>query len=415
MPGSVLPVTTAARRARVGVATLFLTNGALFATVVPRYPEIKADLGLSNTAFGSAVAGYGLGALLLGLLSGLLVTRWGSARVATASALLIAANVTLLGVAPTWAALAGAMFLAGSLDSVADVAVNAHGLRVERAYGRSILNSLHGVWSIGAVVGAGLGTAAAGLGVPLLVHLPVVAVLFAALAAGASRLLLPGPDGSDRPAATTRPAEPGGSRATGRRGRAVAVLGGVAVLGTVAATAQVAEDTGATWGAVYLRQELGATAVVGGLAFTALQAAQTVGRLLGDRVVTRFGDRAVARAGAAMAGGAMAVALARPWPPSTVVAFAVVGLGIGTLIPACMRAADGLPGLAPGVGLTLVGSVLRISVLAAPPLVGLVADAWSLRVALLVVPMACALAVLLAGALPADGHARPARTGPGRA
>jgi hypothetical protein len=90
---------------------------------------------------------------------GALVARWGSAVVAPVSTLLIAGNLVLVGAAPAWLALALALFVAGSLDAVADVANNAHALRVERRYGRSILNALHAVWSIGAVTGARHGLA----------------------------------------------------------------------------------------------------------------------------------------------------------------------------------------------------------------------------------------------------------------
>jgi len=169
----------------------------------------------------------------------------------------------------------------------------------------------------------------------------------------------------------------------------------------------VMEDSSATWGTVYLREELGAAAAVSGIGFVALQMMQIVGRLIGDRVVTRYGDRAVARAGAALAGGAMAGALAVPAAVTTVLAFGAVGLGIGTLIPAGMRAADDIPGLPRGVGLTLVGSVDRIAILVSPALIGLLADAFSLRAALIVVPLATAVVVLLARALPTSPVQRP--------
>lgn len=138
-----------------------------------------------------------------------------------------------------------------------------------------------------------------------------------------------------------------------------------------------------------------------GLGFVALQTFQTISRLTGDRFVTRHGDRAVARVGAALAGGAMAAALSFPSTLMTVVAFGVVGLGIGTFIPASLRAADDLPGLPRGVGLTLVGTVLRIAVFAAPPLIGLMADTYSLRAALIVMPAAALVVLLLARTLPA--------------
>jgi MFS family permease len=378
-------LSTDARRARAAVAALFLVNGAMTGNLVPRFPDLKAELDLTNTAFGSAVGAYGLGALALGLLGGLLVRRFGSRRVAWMSSMAIAANLTLIGLAPSWLALAAVLAVAGALDSYADIGANAHGLRVERLYGRSILNSLHGVWSIGAVVGGVMGSAAAGLDIAVDVHLAAAASLFAAVALGASRFLLPGPDDA-------APAAPGHLR----------LAHGIVALGLIAAMAQTMEDTTAAWGGVYLREELGAAAAVSGLGFIALQATQTIGRLLGDRVVTRYGDRAVARAGAALAGGAMAFALALPSIATTIVAFGLVGAGIGTLIPGAMRAADRL--LPNGMGLMLVGTVLRIGLLVAPPLVGVVADASSLRAALLVMPAGAVLVIVLSRALSDGGR-----------
>jgi MFS family permease len=374
-------LSTDASRARGAVAALFFVNGAMTGNLVPRFPDLKAELELSNTAFGSAVGAYGLGALALGLLGGLLVRRFGSRRVAWLSSVAIAANLTLIGLAPAWLALAAVLAVAGALDSYADIGANAHGLRVERIYGRSILNSLHGVWSIGAVVGGAMGSAAAGLDVAVELHLAAAAGVFAGVALGTSRFLLRGPDAAEV-------AAPGGH---------VRLAHGIVALGLIAAMAQTMEDTTAAWGAVYLREELGAAAAVGGLGFIALQSTQTVGRLLGDRVVTRFGDRAVARAGAGLAGLAMAVALAVPGIAITIVAFGLVGAGIGTLIPAAMRSADRM--LPNGMGLMLVGTVLRIALLVAPPLVGVVADATSLRAALVLMPAGAVLVLVLSPVL----------------
>jgi hypothetical protein len=104
----------------------------------------------------------------------------------------------------------------------------------------------------------------------------------------------------------------------------------------------------------------------------------------------------------------MGAALAFPSVPSTIAGFAAAGLGIATLIPAAMHAADRLPGLRPGTGLALVTWLLRIGFLASPPVVGLLADAAGLRVGLLVVPVAGVLTVVLAGAL--SGRVRPSRS-----
>ncbi|KQZ90376.1 hypothetical protein ASD62_14870 [Phycicoccus sp. Root563] len=196
-----------ARRARWATAAMFATNGAVFANVVPRYPDIVARLHLDEAAFGTAVAGYGLGAVLAGLVAAALVNRFGSARVAVGGTLAVAANLVLVGAAPSWLLLALALALAGALDSVTDISENAQGLRVERHYGRSILNSMHATWSIGAVVGGAMGSAAAGLGVPLVPHLAVAAATAIALALLVRTRLLPGPDPDPSPtaAAVARP------------------------------------------------------------------------------------------------------------------------------------------------------------------------------------------------------------------
>ena len=130
-------------------------------------------MGLSNAEFGLAIAAGPIGALSSGLLAGMLIRRFRSSRVAVAGMIAASGCALLAGIAPTWAMLAGALFLLGAMDSVADVAQNSHGLRVQRRYGRSILNSFHAIWSVGAVLGALMGGAAAGLGIPVAVHLSI--------------------------------------------------------------------------------------------------------------------------------------------------------------------------------------------------------------------------------------------------
>ncbi len=380
------------RLARAAVAALFLTNGAVFFNVVPRYPEIKADLGLTNTVFGTALAGYPIGALLAGLLAGAAIRRFRSSRVAVYGVLLTTVATLAVAVAPNWVTFGAVLFVVGALDAVVDVAQNAHGLRVQRRYRRSIVNSLHGVWSIGAVLGGLMGTAAAGLHLPLAVHLSISAVLFSAVALVAYRFLLPGPDEDDRDPSAA-PVHRGRSSFTGV---AVKML---AVLGVLAACGALVEDAGASWGAIYLSGDLHTSAATAGLAVVSLQVAMTVGRLTGDRLVDRLGQRTVVRAGGALAAVGMGAALALPSVGMTLVGFALAGLGTATLIPAAMHTADELPGLPPGTGLTIVSWLLRGGLLLSPPLVGFVADLASLRVGLLTVVAAGLLTFALARVL----------------
>ncbi|MEU6739789.1 MFS transporter [Streptosporangium sandarakinum] len=395
--------------ARAAVAALFLTNGAVFFNIVPRYPQIKADLGAGNAVFGTAVAGYSIGALLAGLLAGAAIRRFGSARVAAFGIVITALATLAIPFVPNWVAFGGALFVVGALDAIVDVAQNAHGLRVQRLYRRSILNSLHGVWSIGAVLGGLMGSAAAGLRLPLTIHLVISATLFSLVAVIAHRFLLPGPEDAERsaeardPAAADDHAAAPPTQRAGRRsftGPAVRML---AALGVLAACGALVEDAGASWGALFLTG-LHADAATAGLAVVVFQTAMTIGRLSGDRVVDRFGQRAVARAGGVLAAAGMGAALAVPSIPAALAGFTLAGLGFATLVPAAMHTADELPGLPPGTGLTIVSWLLRGGFLLSPLLVGAVADLLSLRAGLLSVVLAGLVTIVLARVLTDRTH-----------
>ncbi len=394
------PVPIAVRRARIAVGVLFFTNGALFANLLPRYPLIKSDLDLNDAAFGAAVAAFPLGALIAGLSAGLLIRRFRSSRVAVAATVVTAGGLLLAGVAPTWIVLASALFLAGAMDSISDVAQNSHGLRVQRLYGRSIINNFHAIWSIGAVIGGVMGAAAAQFEVPLLTHLAVSAVVFGLAALLAYRWLLAGPE--MEPLGETEGAAPTPSAKTLGL---VARYGILLALVVIASAGAIVEDSGSSWSAIYLSRDLGASAFVAGLGFISLQGMQFIGRLLGDRMTDRFGQRAMARMGGLLVLVGMGGALAFPSVVGTIVGFGVAGFGVATLIPAAMQNADEIPGFRPGTGLTIIGWLLRVGFLVSPPMVGAIADASALRFGLLVVPVAGLLVLIFARVL----HSRQAR------
>ncbi|MFD3613478.1 MFS transporter [Streptomyces atroolivaceus] len=386
----------AERRARAAVAVLFFTNGALFANLLPRYPQIKADLDMSNAVYGLAVAAFPAGAIVAGLAAGAAIRRLGSARAAVTGTLLTGAGILAAGLADSVALFAGALFLAGAMDSVTDVAQNAHGLRVQRRYGRSIINSFHAIWSIGAVAGGSMAAAAIALGLSRGQHLTFSAVVFAIAACVALRFCLTGPENDRAPESdgdglvkrSAGPAMPGR--------RAVYVL---AALVLIATAGTLVEDAGSSWATLYLSGSLQASITLAAFGYIALVGAQFVGRIIGDRLVDRFGQRTVARAGGLIAAAGMGLALAVPTVPGTILGFAAAGFGVATLVPAAMHEADELPGLKPGSGLAIVSWLMRLGFLASPPIVGLVTDATSLRAGLLVVPLAGLLAFLLAGVL----------------
>ncbi|MDT5091737.1 MAG: hypothetical protein QOH60_1100 [Mycobacterium sp.] len=359
----------------------------MFANLLPRYPEIKADLGLSNAMYGVAVAAFSIGALISGPWAGVLLRRFRSARVAVWGSGGIAVFEWLAGVAPSAVTFAAALFVAGAADAVTDVAQNAQGLRVQRSYGRSIINSFHAVWSVGAILGGAMGAVAIALHIPRGPHMAASAVLFAGMCALAYRFLLPGPE---EKAAARVPV----SRA-GFRTATYAVL---AALVTMAIASAVVEDSGSSWATLYLR-ELGAPGALAVSGYIAAVGFQFVGRLVGDRLVDVFGQRAVARTGGVIAAAGMGLALAFPSVPAVIAGFGAAGFGVATLFPATLQRADELPGLKPGTALTAVTWLMRVGFVSAPMIVGALADAYSLRVGLLTVPAAGVVVIVLAGAL----------------
>ena len=392
----------ATRRARIAVSALFLTNGALFANILPRYPEIKAALELDNIAYGVSVAAFPAGAIVAGLAAAVLIRRLGSARVAVVGTVLTGLGLLFAAFAPSAVLFALALFLGGASDAITDVAQNAHGLRVQKRYGRSIINSFHAIWSIGAVLGGAMAAGAIALHIPVSIHLSISTALFAIVALVALKFCLPGRDEETTEDAVADVPEIQGAV---RRGVSPRTIWMLVALTLIAMAGAVAEDAGNTWATLYLSESLGAPAAIASLGFIALVGAQFIGRLLGDGLVDRFGQRAVARVGGLIAAVGMGFALAFPSVPGTIAGFAAVGFGIATLIPAAMHAADELPGLRHGVGLTVVSWLLRLGFLLSPPFVGFIAETISLRAGLLVAPIAGLVAFALAGVL----EKRPAR------
>lgn len=385
----------ASRRARIAVSALFLTNGALFANILPRYPEIKSALGLDNLGYGFAIAAFPAGAIAAGLLAAVLIRRFGSARIAVIGTVLTSLGLLSAALAPSGVLFAVALFLGGASDAITDVAQNAHGLRVQRRFGRSIINGFHAIWSIGAVLGGAMAAVAIALHLPLGVHLGISTAVFATVALVALRFCLPGGDEVETDAA----AEPADLAGALRRGVTPRTVIAIIALTLIAMAGAVAEDAGNSWATLYLADSLGAAAAIAPLGFIALVGAQFVGRIIGDPLTDRFGQRWVARVGGVIAAVGMTLALAFPTVPGTILGFAAVGFGIATLIPAAMHAADELPGLRAGVGLTIVSWLLRLGFLLSPPFVGYIAENESLRAGLLVAPIAALVAVVLAGFL----------------
>ncbi|WP_017606513.1 MFS transporter [Nocardiopsis alkaliphila] len=379
-------------RARGAVSTLFFVNGFTYTNAVPWLPVIKDGLSLSNAELGMAIAAMPFGAILTGMLAGPMIHRFGSGRTAVGTSLMSVGALPFIALAQNWWMLAATLFVLGSADAWTDAAQNSHGLRVQRRYRRSIINTFHAVWSLAAVSGGLLGAAMAGAGVPILWHLGGVAAVLVVVNLVVSRMLLPGPENSERQDGT----DDHGGGPTRPPGRALVLL---LTLGVLLMMAGGIEDSAASWGAVYMTFELGAPLFLAAMPFVACQAMMTLGRLVGDRVTDRFGAVVVGGAGGLLAAGGMALALLLPHPATTVIGFGIMGLGVSTLFPLTLAAAGNVPGVRTGDGVTVVGWLGRAGFLAFPPMVGFLADSVSLGGALWLIAVGGVAAFLLAPTL----------------
>jgi fucose permease len=293
--------------------------------------------------------------------------------------------------AGSWPAFALAVFALGALDSLMDVAMNAHALRVQRALGRSTIQAMHGWWSVGAIAGGAGGVVLGALGITPVVHLASAGLGVVLLALVVRRALLPGRD-------TREPVRP---RAAGPAHgvRAGSGIWAVAGLGVFVVLAAIVEDAPTSWSGVHLREDLGVQAGLAGSAYVASMLAMTLTRLAGDRLVDRFGAVALVRAGGVLSAAALGLGLLVDQPLAIVVAFAAVGIGAAPAYPAAFSAAEHVPGRSPAAGIAAVSLIGRFGFLVAPLIVGAVAEAASLRVGLFVPVIAALLVAATAGVL----------------
>ena len=385
-------------RRPAGVALMFATNGAAFSSILPWYPTFKVQWGLSDAVFGIIVACFAAGSLLSTVLPSLAVTRFGPRRVVVWGTLLLCLLVAAVGWSPSGLVLAVVLLLIGVTDAIIDVSQNVAAVRVQDSLGISIMSSVHAFWSLGAVAGGVVGTAATSAGVDVRIHLAAVVTGVAVLVVLATWLTGPvgrGADPAPDPDSDTNPASPRGPGL----GRVLLVALPVAI---VATSGTVVEDVANNWAGLASVELAGVAVGTAGVAFTVVLVAQTIGRFTGDWFIQRFGRVATARAGGVLIalGGVVVVSSATPLPLYTGLAF--LGLGCATLVPSAFAAAARLPGMSEGAGVTVVSWLMRLGFLATSPVIGLISSMTGLRWALGLLIVVGLLVVLSAPALRAS-------------
>jgi len=349
------------------VAAAFAVHAAVAGSFSTRLPALKHGLGIGDGRVGLALFVMAVGTVGGTRLAPLLVERVGSRPSVRVGTPVFCLALLGPGVASSYGPFCVSLALLGVLGGFLDVAFNAQGIAVQRAYGRPLLAGLHGVWSVAFFAGGAIGALAAAAGVS---PARQFAVLGALLAIASAPLLAWQLSQADEPPV---PAD----FAHLPRGRILA-------LGAVGFAAFVAEGAAADWSAIYARDGLGAGAGAAALGVAAFGIAMALARFTGDRATTRYGPVRLVGVGGAISAAGYALVVAVPHLAALYAGFALVGLGLGAVVPLVFGASGTSGALGRVVALSYVGSI------AGPAAIGLAAEAASLRIALVIPLLLCA-------------------------
>ncbi|WP_248963242.1 MFS transporter [Sphaerisporangium perillae] len=366
----------------MAVAVTFAVHGAVTGSFATRIPWLQEHLGAGPGELGLALLAPAVGSLVTMPMVGRLAHRAG---VRPATRLLIALWCVMLALpplAPDLAVLWVTLLVYGAVAGMCDVVMNAEGIEVEQRLGRSIMPGLHGMWSVGGLVGGAVGVLAAQAGVDARVHLAAMAaaLLAVSLVAGPSLLDVRAPAGQAAPPRFVLPSR------------------GLLVLGLVGFCAVFGESAAQDWCGVYLTQVTGASPGVAAAAYTGFAFTMAAGRLFGDLVVRRLGAVVTVRtSGLVAALGAGLVVLTRT-PALAIAGFMLIGLGVAAVVPLVFAAA-GNAARTPSEGVAGVATISYTSGFVAPSMIGAVAAVSSLPVSFALVTATMLAVGLGAGAL----------------
>lgn len=353
------------RAARVATSCVFLVCGIGMSSWAPMVPFAKTRLDLNDASLGLILLALGGGAMLTMPLSGLLINRLGSRVVMLAAIVVLSAALPCMTVAPSPVWLAVFLFVFGCGIGAVDVAMNAQAVVVERKMARPVMSSMHGLYSVGGLIGA--------LGVSFLldrgVDLLVCGVLVAGLGIGLGlwqfgRLLPASEDARVEGAVLRLPRGP------------------VVFLGVLCFITFLAEGALLDWSAVYLRFFRGFEEAGAGVGYAVFSLAMAVGRLTGDRVAYRLGAVATVRYGSLLGGAGYFVVVLAPYDGLVLAGFVLIGLGVANVVPLLFSAAGRMTSPPPSVSIPAITTMGYAGLLAGPALIGFLGEATNLAVAL---------------------------------
>lgn len=356
------------RAARLSIGAFFFLAGVCFASWASRIPDIKQYLHLSDAGLGAVLLALPAGLLISLPFSGWLVTHFGSRPMVIPAALSYACLLPVIGLANTAWQLVAVLFFFGLVGNLLNIAMNTQAVSLEAIYGRSIIASFHGIWSLAGFTGAAIGTLMVNLQRPPLQHFLFVSGAVIILTFLCYRNTLR----KDINADTDRPlfAKPDAT---------------LLKLGLIALCCMICEGTMFDWSGVYFRKVVQVPKGLTTLGYTAFMCTMAGGRFVGDWLTTRLGTKHMLQWSGLIIAAGLSLAILLPSIIPATIGFLLVGIGVSSVVPLVYGAAGRSQTFSPGVALAAVSTIGYLGFLAGPPMIGFIAEAASLRLSFAVI------------------------------
>ena len=364
---------------RIAVSAFFFMAGLTFATWASRIPDIKTQLQLSDARLGAILFALPAGLMTSLLFAGWLVARFGSRKILISGALLYPAVLVILGLAGNTWQLAFVLFLFGLSANLVNIAMNTQAVAVESMYGRSVMASFHGLWSMAGFSGAAIGTLMVSAHLTPRVHFAIIFLSAGLLALFFYKFTIPNDTGSAEP----QPFFVKPDRY-------------ILNLGLIAFCSMLCEGAMADWSGVYFQNIVKAPKEFITFGYVAFTAAMATGRFIGDSMVSKLGIKKVLQLSAVLIAAGLVMSILFPYLATAVTGFLLVGLGVSSIVPLIYSLAGKSGTMPPGLALAAVSSVSFLGFLIGPPLIGFISEAAGLRLSFAIIAVIGLCPALLA-------------------
>lgn len=366
------------QRAKFATQAVFLICGVGLSSWAIMVPFAKDRLHLSDGSLGLLLLLLGAGAITMMPVSGLLIARFGSRVIILISAAIVAFSLPLLLLMNTAFSLGLVLFIFGSGIGTLDVAMNTHGVQVQNLIDRPIMSSLHGLFSVGGLLGPlGLGFLVKS-GLPPVIAAVLISVLLLLIVGTQFRRLLKANferEITDRFHSTKSEKE-----SPGRKWQWL--QRSVLFLGLMCFALFLAEGAMLDWSAVLLKENRGVSIVYAGAGYAAFSIAMATLRLLGDRIVVLLKGKKVVVLGCLTASAGLFLVVLTPWLVTAILGFILLGIGAANVVPILFSEAGRLKNVSPTAALAAVSTLGYSGQLAGPATLGFISQHSSLPVAL---------------------------------